>query len=355
MQGIQSLFILFLVGTVGCVAFKAVRIPLPALLGSIAATAALAITGRYPDAPVSAVSSICKIIMGMVMGRRLNRNSLMLLRRMMMPALLVSAWMVILSISGGYFFSWMSDLPLSTSLIGSSMGGVNEMAIFALSLNLDVATITIISVTRLVSALVITPWIARKWAARLRERGAGAYRERARGEFKESPSLPRAGVVCMAALSVAGGVAFDAAGIPAGFMIGALCASGAFTLISGRGYCIHPKLIVAAQIGLGIAIAREFGPEQIGYLTNPKFLCSLVVCNTLTNGANLLLAVILQRTTGWSPITCLLSTCAGGLSQMVVVAEEMDGDPLTIGLLHLARYLAIIFCMPFIITMVLSR
>jgi membrane AbrB-like protein len=158
----------------------------------------------------------------------------------------------------------------------------------------------------------------------------------------------------MALMSAAGGWLFDAYGVPAGFMLGALCTSGAFSLISGRTYEISPRVVTVAQIGLGLAIAERFGPEQIGYLTDAKFLTALVSCNVLVTALNLLLAVILQKMTGWAPLTCLLSTCAGGLSQMVVVAEEMKADSLTIGVLHLTRYIAIISTMPFIIRLMLS-
>ncbi|MDR3355208.1 MAG: AbrB family transcriptional regulator [Synergistaceae bacterium] len=351
-----SLVFLFFIGSAGYIAFKRARLPLPALMGSMTVAAVLAMAGKYPNAPVSGVSSACKVIMGLAMGRRLNINSLVLLRRAVKPALVVSVWMVLLSISGGIFFSWMSGLPMSTSLIGSSMGGVSEMAVFALSMDFDAATVTIIGVSRLVVVLVITPWIAKKWSQRLenKSRGGECPMQSSGEQDSDLRMMSRGGIACMSALSIAGGFAFETAGVPAGYMLGALFTSGMFSILSGRTYALPPALMIIAQIGLGIAIARQFGPEQIGYLTNARFLATLVASNILINALNLLLSLIIRRMTGWSPLTCLLSTCAGGLTQMVIVAEEMNADSLTIGIIQLARYLAIVSCLPFIIMTMLS-
>ncbi|MDR1483173.1 MAG: AbrB family transcriptional regulator [Synergistaceae bacterium] len=358
MTSVISLIFLFSVGSAGYIVFKKARLPLPALLGSMTAAAVLAMAGRYPNAPISAVSSACKVIMGLIMGRRLNRSSLALLRHAIKPALVVSVWMVLLSIFGGILFSRMSGLPMSTSLIGSSMGGISEMAVFALSMNFDAATVTIMGVSRLVAVLVITPWIAEKWSKRLEKK-------RVSGGDCKTPNLNPGGqdraarmsgreVGCMSILSIAGGFAFESVGIPAGYMLGAVFMSGAFSLVSGRTFTIPPRIMAAAQIGIGLEIARQFGPEQIGYFTNARFLITLIVSNILTNALNLLLSLIIRKMTGWDPLTCLLSTCAGGLSQMVIVAEEMNADPLTIGILQLTRYLAIVSCLPFLVMTMLA-
>lgn len=146
-NGFAGLALLYFLGFCGFLLFKKLRIPLAGLLGSLFACVLLAISGNFPAAPVGALSSVCKVAIGIMVGRRMNRDSLKQLGGMAVPALLVSVWMIALSMISGVLLFTISGLPLSTALIGSVTGGVSEMAIFALSRHYDVATITVIGVT----------------------------------------------------------------------------------------------------------------------------------------------------------------------------------------------------------------
>ncbi|MDR1915559.1 MAG: AbrB family transcriptional regulator [Synergistaceae bacterium] len=358
MHSFFALIFLYFIGTLGYIAFKRLHLPLPALLGSLTVTAALALFGKYPQAPVDSLSALCKVAIGIMMGRRLDRNAVKLLRSMAAPAILICAWMVALSAASGLLMGSLSGIAPSSALIGSTTGGVSEMAIFALSQNYDAATITIISVSRLVGTLIVIPWIARRWSghkhAEVPPVEMEPYSQSSRA-LHEYETMSAAQTLSVALLSIAAGILFSHAGIPAGMMLGALAASGGATLVLGRSLKFPPLILAAAQIGIGIAIARQFGPEQREYLTQFRFLFSIIVSGAFTIAASLLLAYILHKMTGWDTLTCLLSASAGGISQMVVLAEDMNADVLTVGILHLARYLAIVSCMPLLIILILER
>lgn len=354
MSGFLALVWLCMLGTIGYWAFRRARLPMPALLGSLTATAVLALAGRYSAAaPVGVLSAVCKVVLGAMMGRRLHRGAVGMLRRLVVPALMIAVWMICLSVSGGYLLSYLSGLPLSTAMIGAATGGVSEMAIFALSMNYDVATITMIGVSRLVFVLAFTPWLARCWAERTpREPGIAEAGPRAHSAGL-GPVHP-AFVMAFAGAAAAGGLLFNRAGVPAGFMLGALFATGGLSLAANR-VCALPNWIVrAAQVGIGVTIGGQFGPEQWAFFTAPRFLLSLVACGLYTVSASVALAWLVRRVSGLDPLVCLLSCSAGGLTQIVVIAEDMGADSLTIGVLHLARYLAIVSCMPFLIRFLLS-
>ncbi len=355
-SSILGIFFLYLSGTAGYIVFRRLHLPLPALLGSLAATATLAIVGLFPlEAPVGAMSAFCKIAIGIMMGRRINRDSLRMIAQLIGPALLISIWMILLSVASGEMLARLADIPLSTALIGCTTGGVSEMAIFALSKNYDVATITVIQSFRLVGVLAMTPWLAQRWSSRLKGKGQS---------FSSAASVSGITDMCLrlfslteiillVSLAALGGIVFQFLNIPAGTMLGALVLSGGMGIVCNKTYPFPQKITTAAQIGIGIAIARQFGPEQLETLSNVRFLSAAVFSTGFVVAGTLLLGYLLQKMTQWNPLTCLLSTSAGGLSQMVLVAEEMKADPLIIGVLHLARYLAIVSCMPFLITYLL--
>lgn len=348
---------LYLFGAVGYLLFRALRLPLPALLGSLTATAALAIFNLFPAAvPIGAISMACKLALGIMVGRRIKRDSLKMIVSLASPAILLSVWMILLSVSSGMLLAFFADIPLSTALIGSTMGGVSEMAIFALAKNYDAATITVIQTFRLISALALTPWLAKKWSERLQNNGTTPQPKPstiARHEL-ELPLFSWREMFILVFFSVACGGVFHLLGVPAGPMLGALAASGGVCVARNKTYVFPPSITAAAQIGIGIAIAKQFGAEQIKMLTNFRFLFSVLASTGFVVAGMLLLSYCIQKMTRWSPITCLLAASPGGMTQMVAVAEEMKADTLTISILHLTRYLAIVSCMPFLIMYLLQ-
>jgi membrane AbrB-like protein len=330
-----------------------------AMLGSLAATSLLALSGHFPEAPMmDGLSAICKIAIGVMMGRRINRETASLLRKMLVPATLVSVWMLGLSVISGYLMALLSGVELHIALIGSAAGGLSEMAIFALSMNYDAATVTIIGVGRLAAVMASIPWLAEKFSGkrtwkRLADDGGGPAETSATAPKKQL-SMSRGETLLLAAFSVAGGALLDKLGTPAGLMLGALVASGTAAILLDKTFSFHPYIMTAAQIGIGLTIGSQFGQNQIMYLTSPRFVASLAVCSSFMILATLLLAFVMRKLTGFSFLTCLLSTSAGGLSQVVLMAEEMDVDPLVVGILHLARYFSIVACMPFLITWIVE-
>ena len=350
---IAAIFFLYAMGTAGCITFKKLNLPLPGLLGSLIVTAILAVAGLFPEAPIYEMSSVCKIILGIVIGCRINRESVRLLSGMIFPALLVSVWMVVLSVFMGFFISWLSGMPLSTTLTGAATGGISEMAIFAMSMNYDVATSTMLQVFRLVVVLALTPWIVKKGAEKL-----GYVNDEAQSHDNELPAvqmlnISKGGILALAAVSATGGFLFEALHIPAGFMLGSLFFTSIYFLVSNRRMKMHNYILYAVQIGLGISIAEHFKPGQFTFQAGGSFLLSVFACIVITLIGSTLLAFILYKLTGWDPLTCLLSTSAGGITQMTLVSEEMKADSLKVGMLHLVRYLAIIYCMPIIIKLIL--
>lgn len=354
---VLNLLFLTILGAIGWHLFRFLRLPLPALLGSLTVTAFLSICGFFPsNAPVDAMSLFCKIAIGIMMGRRINRESLKMIRQIAPSAVLVSVWMILLSIASGKLLALLADIPLSTALIGCTTGGVSEMAIFALAKNYDVATITIIQTFRLAGTLALTPWLAKKWSKRL---DLKEPRIAAAGDVRKKSGQTTGGfsgreMLILVLLAAASGLIAQALGVPAGAMLGALALSGAFCVAFNKTYAFPPKLTAAAQIGIGIAVGQQFGPSQIIILTNARFLFSVVVSTGFIVAGMLGLSYVLHKMTRWPPLTCLLSASAGGMTQMVVVAEEMNADTLTIGILHLARYLAIVSYMPFLVTYLLG-
>ena len=155
--------LVILVGSAGCWLFQRLSLPVPGILGSLFLVSILNLAGYFPKIPLQWISWYGNVVIGAYIGLQVNRTSVGFLRDLPIPALALSAGMILLSLGGGLALYFLSSLPLSTALIGSTTGGVAEMAILSISLGADVAGVTLLQVFRLISAILVTPVVCKKW------------------------------------------------------------------------------------------------------------------------------------------------------------------------------------------------
>ena len=347
LQGCDLIFVVC-VGWAGGALFKKARIPAAALLGALVISALWAMTGTQPAYPSGTLSFLSNVAIGLFLGVRLNRESCRLLRKLPGPAILVAGWMLGLSLVMGYLMSTFTSLPFPTAMLGSTAGGITEMALLSLSMGADVASVTLLQVFRLLAAVLSTPVLCRMW---MRNHPSPVCCVAEEGDDPvDAVSAPvpsgarlRKNVLCVAA-AVFGGAAGKWLSLPAGPLIGAMIGSGAVTLLVGE-----PKLPVGfirnfGQVGVGIIIARSITKEVLlGFV---ELLGPLALLTVGMIGGSLLLAVLLRRIAGFAPMTCMLAASPGGLSQIASIADEFGADPVIVSLIQTVRLLSIILVLP---------
>jgi hypothetical protein len=342
MAGIAFLFI---VGIAGWKLFSFFRFPSPDMLGALFLAAGLGMFGISFDFPTQEVTFVCKLVIGAFLGLKIDRNIFRELRKMLLPALLVSAWMLVLSVTSGFLLYWATHLPLSTALLGSTTGGISEMALLAFSLDADTVAVTLLQLVRVVLFLILMPFLARCVSAKIK-RGQGASLE-----DDETPSDDAApgttdssGVTVLILVAIAGGLGGRALGLPAGDLLGSMAAVGVFNVVKGGLPRVHPTLRSLARVGVGLAIAQEITPETLTLLSEMLFPVLILAVVMILSG--LLLSLILYKVTDWSYITCLLVSSPGGLTQMSLVADEVGADALTVSVLHTVRLISVLAVLP---------
>jgi hypothetical protein len=358
-----AFLLLFSVGAAGCLVFKRLSLPVPAILGSLFFASALNLAGFFPETHLQWISRYSNLVIGCYVGLRVNRKSLAFLRELPVPALVVSLSMLILSLLGGGALYMMSDLSPQTAFLGSTAGGIAEMALLSMSLGADVASVTLLQVFRLLSAILITPVVCRVWTKRFgrRERSRFPSPSPLRVEppvaedGEPAPLGPVAapsakGYVVLLAAALAGGITGYVLRLPVGILTGAMFAVAAVNLLRGELPPMPSILRTVAQIGIGIIIASNITIptlHQFGMLWLP-----VVALTAIMLLCSILLGVLLHRMTGWDYPTCLLSSSLGGLSQMSIISEEMGADPLKVSILQTVRLLSILMVLPFLFAVI---
>ncbi|GMK40326.1 monooxygenase [Paenibacillus sp. CCS19] len=150
-------------------------------------------------------------------------------------------------------------------------------------------------------------------------------------------------------LSLVGGLLFNLLHVPLPWLLGPMT----FTLIGSRAVkAVRPSwpswirdtalILIGYSIGLTFTMTtlRQIG-HQLPTMALMTFILILLCC---------LLAWIITRLSGLPFPTVLMGSIPGGLTQMVVLAEDTKGIDLTVvAFLQVVRLLMIIFCVPVLV------
>ncbi|HHY37918.1 MAG TPA: AbrB family transcriptional regulator, partial [Clostridia bacterium] len=343
----------------GWFAFRVLRVPAAPLLGSMVSVAVIGSFGIRPVSLPAYLRLSCQIVIGLFTGLRVTKGLSLALKKMAVPSVIVSIWWLVVSLATGHLLYRVTTLDITTALLSSTPGGIAEMSLLAMSLGGEPAIVAILQFFRLSSVLLVTPVVG-PWIQRLTRKDNCTEDQWKRTAESEDCAYEGAGSRCgklspylrSVGLAVLGGAVFNAAGLPAGGLIGSMLAVGTVRAM-GRECATIPKIVKSlAQAGLGALIGAGLTSSMLKALAAAYVPLILLTLIMLANG--FLLAVLVQRLTGWDLQTCILSCCAGGLSQMSVVAEDLGAEPVTVTFLHLARWMTVVVLLPWAYRWILS-
>ena len=336
----------FAVGLGGFFLFRLLRVPSPALLGSMVATGALNATGFYPSFNLQLVSFFGNVLVGIMIGQQIDRSVLSRIARMLKPVLVQTAGIFVLSFVSGLTMYFTSGADLATSLISSTAGGITEMIIFGMSIHADVSVIAFIQVFRLVAFLFLIPYLSI-----VAEKIAGVLKMSRPQPRREKEVLIKLFVkrdyMIMALLAFAGGILGFWLEIPTGTMLGSMLACGGVALLMSKHYRFDSRLRFIAQVVIGLVTGARITPEiavKLPTLIVPAILVTLVMLV-----GSFIMAFLLYKTSEWDLTTCFICVSPAGLSQIAAFAESAGADPLVAIVFHTVRMVGIVTLYPWII------
>jgi len=345
-----TILMIFVFGYCGYRIFDFFNIPAAGLVGAMFVVAALSVFGfPFTDVPQQ-INTVLQAMVGIMIGSRFDRKSFELLRSLLVPALAIAVWMVGTGLIAGIALYQLTHLDLITSIFSASPGGIAEMSVIALDYDVEVSTIALLQFFRIIGTYAIIPVLGRIFSRK--SESSGSKEQAATSEYESDTEEDLYPLPITLLVGLGGGYFAWSFNMPAGGIIGAMVLIGVLQQFSVPLKPLPREGVLTAQIGLGGLIGLRFQAEMIDGLSD--MIVPVVLLTLLLLGSSVVLAMLIRNLLSWDMVTCLLSSATAGISQMGIIALEMDADAVVVSLLHLVRIVSIITFLPPIIALLAS-
>jgi membrane AbrB-like protein len=312
-------------------AFQAMHLPLPFMLGPIAVLTIASLAGL----PV-AMPKVLRPPMTMVLG--------LLLGAAFTPALLsqASGWLVsfagliaFIIVAGGactWYFRRVGGFDPTTAYFSGMPGGLVEMVLFGAEKGGDAPSIALVHSARILLVVSIMPFLVEALeGVTLGARGVA-------GAPLATTGLADGFWLLVCAF---GGLLFaQLVRLPAKFLLGPMLVGGALHIAGVTTAAPPMEIVILSQLVLGSAIGCTFaGVERRRVLRT--LLLSLGATAVLLT-VTLVFAFVMARVTGLSPVLLLLAYSPGGLAEMGLIALTIQLDIAFVAAHHLVRVVVVL-------------
>ncbi len=327
-------------GAVGGMAFAALSLPLAWMMGAMALTVPLALSGASMQVPPYLRAAMIAVL-GVFLGSSFTPGLLASLGAWI-PPIGVLAVLVAASIWGAYwYFVRVVKLDRVTAYFASAPGGLGEMVITGERYGASTPFIGIVHLVRIILVVSIVPIYFRFIL--------GLSVPTMPPGTVSILVIPLFEVLLLLGCAVVGVQFGKRLHLPAPTLLGPLLFSAA-AHASGLSHSPPPaEAIAMAQVIVGCAIGARFAGYTLGQIA-PVFWGGVISAAGMIVLA-ILAAVSLSGLTGQDPATLFLAFAPGGLAEMSMIALAMGQDPAFVAAMHLVRITAIVAFVPLLFRM----
>ena len=338
-----------LAAVLGAYAGHRLRLPAGSFTGAMAGVGLLLAALGFPKIETPpALNQMLQIMVGVLVGLRISRDSLAAGARTLFPAAVLAAVFLLSGAAAAAAAVGLTGMSPVTALFAAAPGGLTEMATIGVGLGADGPAVAAVHLSRLL--LVI--FAANLLLARARPKPDEPAKERdgrAPGP-RTGGALFRLGLIAGAGLT--GGIlGLALTALPAGGVLGALLGSG-LARFSVRGPVPERGFDLLVQVSGGGIIGLGFSAEFLSTLVQ------LAGAALIVNAAQMLVwalaAYILVKAFRFDPDTATFAAAPGGMGTLLSITGETNADLVRVAFTHLFRLSATIVVVPLLAAMMLA-
>lgn len=334
--------ITFAVALAGAGLFHLARLPLPFLLGPLAACLCAALAGvPMQGAPV--VGNVMRTVLGVAVGTAITPALFERLPGMAASLALIPVFVVAMGAAGYPFFRYALGYDHPTAYYGAMPGGFQDMLVFGQEAGADLRTLSLIHATRVLVIVSLAPFlITAVWGMDLVNAPGVA-----------AASIPPAQLALMAAAALAGWRLALWMGLFGAPIIGPLVVAAALSLVGLLEHRPPVEAILAAQFFIGLSIGANYSGVTLAEVRR-DVAAGGIYCLIL--GA---IAAVFAEVVSLSgiapPVEAFLAFAPGGQAEMAVLAIVAGADLAFVVTHHLLRIVLIILLAPLVARLMRRR
>lgn len=323
----------FAIAGVGVAVFHAVALPLPWLLGPIAACLLAALSGIKMGG-IAPLNEAMRTILGVAVGATFTPVMLVSMAAMWPTLLLIPLMVAAIGLTGVPYFMrvWGYDFP--TSYYSTMPGGLQDMLVFGEEAGGNPRTLSLIHATRVLVIVVALPFILQGfWGADLSNPPGVPASE-----------VPIAQMMLMVFCALVGWQGAKRIGMFGASILGPLVVAAGFAIVGLLAHRPPVEAIWAAQFFIGMAVGMKYTGITMGEvrrdLTAGLGFCALLIVLTLifVEGVYAL---------GLAPgMDALLAFAPGGQAELTVLALIVGADVAFVIAHHVLRIFVVILGAP---------
>lgn len=321
------------IGALGAALATLLHLPLPLLLGPLAATAAVAVTGGrvfgQPPALPGAFRNWSIPVIGVAIGGAFHPG-LLAQAGAWVPSLLALTLFIPLAQAMGYLiYRRLGGFDPATSFFGAIPGGLITAIAMGEEAGADAALMTMLQFLRLILTITLVPlgfgWITGGAVGSAAGAALG-------GASHAAGPLELLFLLLLAALGAGLGTLLR---LPAAIITGPLLVSGAAHL-AGLTEAVPPQWMIGlTQLFVGTALGVRFAGLGRAAFGRALGLAALNVCATLALG--LVFALALRRLVDEPVAAVFLAFAPGGVAEMSLVAVSLHVSVVYVSAHHVSR------------------
>lgn len=331
---------------VGAFLGRWLNIPGGAFTGAMLFSAVVALGKLQVQEPPKWLSVSARIILGITTGAAVTVETIHAVARAALPTGLMVIALMAISLVTAWALYRFGRMALPTALCGAAPGALSAMVALADDLEGDTPTVASLHLVRLVSVLLVMPFIATAAFTPSAPLGPVSI------SSPTSALSPRwARLLLLLGPGLIAGFWASRRQFPAGdFLAGMILATILNPTLLHISH-LPPAWNLFAQwiigCGVGASVTREtlhqFKPYALAGASMTAFLIL----------AGMALGWLLGVFTDLDPLTCLLGTSPGGATTLIILAGELGADVQLVSAMHISRMILIMLLLPALVRLVI--
>lgn len=337
-----SFLLTLFIAVLGGVAFQAMRLPIPWLLGPmlfslVGSRLWKSFTPYWPGA----LRDFGILMVGYTLGLSFTMATLHQIGRQLPSMILLTALVLLSALGIARLVSWAASIPFPTVLLGSIPGGLSQMIPLAEEIHgVDLTVVTFLQVSRLLMVIFFVPLLIFSPFFGLEGMQHAAALQKAAGSWNDLfPNIWVYAIVCPACAILGKKVRF-----PTAFFLGPMISTILINLSGFAGPALPSVLLNASQLMIGCYIGLLLKPEQLKNKLSITVLA--IVSGAVLIVCSLGISYLLTRLHDVTFLTAFLGLSPGGMDQMGIIAQEVHADMSVVICYQLFRTLFIFLVVP---------